>query len=266
MTGLCFDHLSLCDLPALEMIEVAGQLACSSVSLFARPLPIGPYLDLVTDQAARRDVMAALRAHGLSIGIVEPFLLDASPDWPMLERTIALAVELDGEINARSMDADAGRRVDSMARLAEMARNAGTRMVIEAFSLSPVRTPADALALAEACGDDVGLTIDTLHVIRTGGTWADIAALPPERIAHVQVSDGPLAAPADLAVEATRERLPPGQGEFRVEELIPLLPGHARIAVEAPFAAPAGTTALARGRIAVEAMRAVMALATGQEN
>lgn len=262
MTALCFDHLSLVDCPALEMIEVAGQLGCSSVSLFVRPLPIGPYLDLVTDAAARRDVVAALRTHGLSVGVVEPFLLDAAPDWAGIERTIALAVELGGEINALSMDAEQARREDSMAQLAGIARSAGTRVTIEAFSLSPVRTPADALALAEVCGDDVGITIDTLHVMRTGGSWADVAALPPERVAHVQVCDGPLAAPAtveEIAVEATQRRLPPGQGAFELEKLIPLIPSRARIAVEAPFVAPAGMSALERGRVVVDAMRSVLA-------
>ncbi len=263
MSPICFDHLSLHDLPALAMIEVAGQLSCSAVSLFVRPLPIGPYRDLVTDAPARREVIAALRANGLSVGVVEPFLLDDAPDWEAMQATLALAAELGGDINALAMDNDPSRREDAMGRLAQMARAAGTRMVIEAFSLSPVRTPADALALAEMSGDDVGLTIDTLHVMRTGGTWADIAALPPERIVHVQISDGPLAAPGDLATEAVQGRLPPGQGEFRLGTLIPLLPAHARIAVEAPFAAPPGLSPLERGRILVDALEALLTPARG---
>ena len=258
MTALYFDHLSLCDLPACDVVEVAGQLGCAGVSLFVRPLPLGPYADLVTDQPARRAVVAALRQYGMSVGVVEPFLLDDSPDWDAMERTAALAAELGGDINALAMDADAGRRLDAMGRLADVERAAGTRLLIEPFSLSPVRTPAEALALAQTSGDDVGLTIDTLHVMRTGGSWADIAALPPERIVHVQISDGPRAAPDDLASEAVRGRLPPGQGEFELEKLIPLLPVHARIAVEAPFFAAAGTSPLERGRILVEAMRRLL--------
>ena len=259
MTALYFDHLSLCDLSAYDVVEVAGQLSCTGVSLFVRPLPLGPYRDLVTDQAARREVVAALRDYDLSVGVVEPFLLDEHPDWDAMERTAALAAELGGDINALAMDMDAGRRRDAMGRLADLARAAGTRLVIEPFSLSPVRTPADGLALAEMCGDDVGLTVDTLHVMRTGGSWADVAALPPERIIHVQISDGTREAPADLASEAVQGRLPPGLGSFALEGLLPLLPGHVRIAVEAPFCAPPGTSPLERGRILVDAMRRLQA-------
>lgn len=259
MTALYFDHLSLSDLPARDLVEVAGELSCAGVSLFVRPLPLGPYLDLVTDRAARREVVAALREYDLSVGVIEPFLLNESPDWDGMARTAALAAELGGDVNALAMDADAGRRRDATGRLAEIARAAGTRLVIEPFSLSPVRTPADALALAEMCGDDVGLNIDTLHVMRTGGSWADIAALPPQRIVHVQISDGTVEAPEDLASEAVQGRLPPGLGGFELEKLIPVLPAHARIAVEAPFCAPAGTSPRERGRILVEAMHRLMA-------
>ena len=34
MTALCLDHLSLCDVPALELVEIAGTLECAAVSLF----------------------------------------------------------------------------------------------------------------------------------------------------------------------------------------------------------------------------------------
>jgi sugar phosphate isomerase/epimerase len=259
MTALCFDHLSLCDLPALELIEVAGKLDCAAVSLFVRPMAIGPYLDLVNDSAARREVLAALRDNGLGVGVVEPFMLDEAPDWDGMERTATLAAELGGDINALAFDAEPERVRDSMGRLAQIARANGVRMTIEGFSLSTVRTPADALAMAETSGEDIGITIDTLHVMRTGGSWADVAAVPPERIFHVQLADGPAQAPADLASEAVAGRLPPGQGAFALDRLVPLLPASARIAVEAPFAAPAGTTALERGRILVAATRALLA-------
>ena len=42
MRPICLDHLTLSDLSALELIEVAGELGCSAVSLFIKPLPLGP--------------------------------------------------------------------------------------------------------------------------------------------------------------------------------------------------------------------------------
>ena len=259
MTGICLDHLSLCDVSARDLIDVAARLDCAAVSLFVAPLPLGPYRDLVHESAARREVVAALNDTGLGVGIIEPFMINATPDWDGLERTAALAAELRADINALAFDDQPERLRDAMARLAQIARAAGTRMTIEGFSLSTVRTPADALALAESSGDDVGITVDALHVMRTGGNWADVAALPPERIFHVQLCDGTLEPPADLATEAVAGRLPPGQGEFALEKLLPLLPAQARIAAESPFQAPEGLSPLERGRIIIDATRALFA-------
>ena len=258
MRPICLDHLSLSDLTALELIEVAATLDCAAVSLFVMPLPLGPYADLVNDRAARAEVAAALRHHGLEVGIVEPFMLDDNIDWDVMQRTAALAAEFGGMVNTLCFDAERSRLETSVSRLAEICRQEGATMVIEGFTLSTVRTPAEALQLASVGGPEVGLTIDTLHVIRTGGSWADVAALPPEKIRHVQLVDGPLAAPADLYLEATLERLPPGKGEFDLAALIPLLPETARIAAEAPYRAPPGTTALERGRVIVEATRSLL--------
>ena len=256
---LCLDHLSLSDLTAVELIEVAAELGCAAVSLFATPLPLGPYLDLVNDRAAKAQVVSALRATGLSMGLVEPFLIDEAIDWDLLQRTAALTAQFGGTINSLCLDGDRARLESSLGRLADIARAEGAQMVIEGFTLSTARTVADALQAAEVAGGEVGLTIDTLHVMRTGGSWADIASLPPSRIVHVQLNDGPREAPADLYWEATRERLPPGHGEFDLAALIPLLPETARIAVEAPFRAASGATPLDRGRVLVEATRKLLA-------
>lgn len=259
MPQLCLDHLSLSDLSALDLIEVAVALDCAAVSLFVRPLPLGPYRDLVTDLPARREVIAALKMHGLGVGIVEPYLIDDAPDWDMIARTIALTAELGGDANALAFDREPARLCESMGRLAGLAHDSGVTLVLEAFSQSVVRRQSEALALAETSGDDVCLTVDTLHVHRTGGSWADVAALPPERIRHVQLSDGPLVAPDDLWQEATVGRLPPGKGEFDLCALVPLLPVRARIAVESPFQAPQHLSPLERGRVMVDATRALFA-------
>ncbi len=259
MRPLCLDHLSLYDVTAFELIEIAAELACDAVSLFVTPTPLGPYRDLTTDRAAKMEVLAALRDIGLSVGIVEPFILEQSTDWDLLERSAALAAELNGTVNALCFDKEPARLQESFGHLAAICRAAGARMAIEGFTLSTVRTPADALAMADTVGPEVGLTIDTLHIIRTGGNWTDFAALPQDRIFHVQIDDGPRDAPFDLMTEATVARLPPGEGDFDLGSFIPLVPSHALLAVEAPFRAPLGMTPLERARTIVEATRGLMA-------
>ena len=258
MRPLCLDHLSLYDVTALELIEIAAEVGCEAVSLFVTPTPLGPYRDLTTDKAAKAEVLAALHDTGLSVGIVEPFMLEQNTDWNLLERSAALAAELNGTVNALCFDEEPARLQESFGRLAEISQAAGARMAIEGFTLPTVRTPADALAMADTVGPEIGLTVDTLHLIRTGGSWADFAALPQDRIFHVQLDDGPREAPADLLNEATVARLPPGEGEFDIASFIPLVPSHARLAVEAPFRAPPGMTPLERARTIVEATRGLM--------
>lgn len=258
MRSLCLDHLSLYDIPALELIKIAAQLDCDAVSLFVTPGHLGPYLDLTTDGAAKAEVVAALRDTGLSVSLVEPFILDENPDWNLLERSVALASELGGVVNGLCFDKEPARLQSSFGRLADLARSAGARMAVEGFTLSSVRTLAEALAMADTVGDEVGLTVDTLHVMRTGGSWADFAALPMHRITHVQINDGPLQAPADLAREATHERMAPGQGEFDLAAFLAFVPQSVRLAVEAPFRAPAGMSPLERARLIVEATRALL--------
>lgn len=259
MRALCLDHLSLYDVPALELIEVAAQLGCDAVSLFVTPGALGPYLDLTRDDAARAEVLCALRDTGLAVGVVEPFMLEADTDWDLLERSAALAAEMQGTVNALCFDDEPGRLRDSFGRLAEMCRTEGVAMAVEGFTLSSVRTLGDALAIADTVGPEIGLTVDTLHLVRTGGDWADFAALPQGRIFHVQINDGPRTAPANLVKEATVARLPPGHGEFDIAAFLPLVPPGARLAVEAPFHAPPGMTPLERARTIVEASRALLA-------
>lgn len=258
MRQLCLDHLTLSDLTALELIDIAAQLEFTGVSVFVTPLPLGPYRDLINDLKARAEIVAALRANNLDVGIIEPFMLDAQPDWSMLERTVELTAELGGRVNMLGFDEEPTRLHDSVCQLSELADRYNVQACIEAFPLSAVRTIGQALALAQAAGTHVGLCIDSLHVIRSGGSWDDVAALPPERIFHVQVNDGPLQPPQDRYLEATLERLPPGSGEFGLKRFLPLIPATAVMAVEAPFKAPEGMSPLERARIARDGLLQLM--------
>lgn len=110
-------------------------------------------------------MLAALRDTGLSVGLVEPFMLTENTDWDLLERSAALAAELGGVVNALCFHEESARLQSSFGRLADIARGAGAKMAVENFTLSSVRTLADALAIADTVGDKIGLTVDTLHVM-----------------------------------------------------------------------------------------------------
>jgi sugar phosphate isomerase/epimerase len=255
----CLDHLSLADVDALTLVRAASSAGFAQVSLFVSPVPISPTPDLTRSGAALREVRDLLRDEGLGLGIVEPFLLDDTPNWEALKRRAALAAELGGTVNILGMDFAPVRLGRSLERMIAICREVGAAAIIEAYPLSAIPTVIDALGHAEALGPDVGLCVDTLHVIRGGGNWADIAALPQVRIGHVQVSDGPLEAPEDRVNEAVFDRQLPGSGSFDLQNLTAHLPEYplARFAVEAPSHAFVGMTPERRARHLMSAMAAM---------
>lgn len=259
MRAFCLDHLSLTELDALGLIAVAADAGFGAVSLFVEPLPICDTPDLVKNAAARLAVASALRDRGLGVGIVEPFMIDREPDVARMQRRAALAAELGGMVNILGLEPDAAKLADGVAEVVRLCRIEGAPVVIEAYPASAIRTQGAALALAESLGPDVRLTVDSLHVIRSGGSWADVAALPPERIGHIQLNDGLLAEPESRMEEAVFGRLLPGAGEFDLPALIPYLPMHATLAVEAPERRPPDTTAAQQAKRLYEAMVALLA-------
>jgi sugar phosphate isomerase/epimerase len=129
------------------------------------------------------------------------------------------------------------------AKLAEVADLAGEyRMTVdlEFMPFRAVGTLNQALAAASAAGcDNVAVMVDALHLARSGGVPADVAAADPRRLAVLQLCDAPLAAPARhlLADEAREGRLLPGRGGLPLEALLAAMPPDALLACEVPLGA-----------------------------
>ena len=78
-----------------------------------------------------------------------------------------------------------------------------------------------ALAAIEHCGAQLQLCLDTMHWARAGYGAADIEALDPSVIGYVQLSDTTLAPRLDNYMEeAMYERMPPGDGELPLREIL----------------------------------------------
>ena len=111
---------------------------------------------------------------------------------------------------------------------------------------------------------NAGIAVDALHLVRTGGTPGDVAALAPRYFAYAQVCDGSgLALSSDYLPEAL-DRLIPGEGDFPLVPLIEALPLATALDVEVPSPrrAAAGIPALERARQAVAATRRLLDRAT----
>jgi sugar phosphate isomerase/epimerase len=103
--------------------------------------------------------------------------------------------------------------VDRVARCAEVFSAAGVRLALEFVPYSEIRRLDEARELCDRIGREVcGVLVDTLHLVRSGGSVADVADLDATELAAVQIADCAGAVPPDLPTESREARLLPGEG------------------------------------------------------
>lgn len=200
---------------------------------------------------------------GISISLGEGMNVRAGSDIrdraPDLELMAELRVR---RINTVSLDPDLGRSLEQFAFLAEMAAALGMETTLEPSpGLTIGDLPTALQAIAQVGRPDFRLLIDTMHIVRSGSRPDDIAALDPQIVGYVQLSDAPLvAATADYSTEAMFERMVPGTGELPLLEMLAALPRGRVIGLEVPIRSLAEDGVSAADRLApcVEATRGLL--------
>jgi len=110
-----------------------------------------------------------LRDSGIGLHVLEPFLIMPSITLEMHRRNLDLAVELGAKVcGTLAFDPDEERRTSRLAELAEDAGERGLKLTIEPYLESDWPTFLSAVAAAEGAGENAGVTLDVLHVIRGG--------------------------------------------------------------------------------------------------
>jgi sugar phosphate isomerase/epimerase len=105
--------------------------------------------------------------------------------------------------------------LENLARAADVARSAGAALALEYLPFTPLRSIRETLAAIDAAGvPDARVVVDTWHFFNGPETWADLDALPLERLAYPQFDDAPELASDDLMYETTQQRALPGEGHF----------------------------------------------------
>jgi len=268
LAGYALDHLTVVDADPLALAGIARDAGYRAICLFMEPmdvLPRMPRFDLYGDRVARRALKARLEALGLGLDLVYPFTLAARTEVegfrPALECAAVLGA---GAINVLVYDRDPARRADRFAAVCDLAREHGLKVALEFYPLSQVGSLAEAVALVEPIGraGEVGVNVDLLHLMRSGGSIADLAAVPPGLIVYAQQCDGP--AVRDRAAwdfEASSQRLPAGQGDFDLRGFATALPPGCPVSIELPReeALAAGVPPLERARQAIDGVRAAVA-------
>lgn len=228
------DVLTLLDTTPVELIHIAAETGYSAVSLWVQP-PALPGGTLAVPSMATQ-ICRALAETGVKLGNLEVFNINFDGDIASYEPALELGAHLGG-VSATAIDFGPDRPdiPERFAQFFELAKKCGLAAYLEPISMGRTRTLKDALRLIAAAGVDGGVVLDFLHFVRTGSTLADLAQVPANRIAYVQICDGPLTmAESGLGTESMAERLYPGEGEFPLVELLRALPANAKLAVETP--------------------------------
>jgi sugar phosphate isomerase/epimerase len=179
-------------------------------------------------------------------------------DTPMMRETVARLAALrildaGVRLGARAAlvicnDPDEARLVDRFAAVCAAAGERGLRACLEFMIFSSVRTLADVLRIVQRTAHPAGaILVDALHLQRSGGTPAEVAATPSRLLPYAQLCDAsllPVRPPERVALtEARTGRLLPGDGELPLRSLVHALPEGAALAVESPVAGFAGRRA-----------------------
>lgn len=267
MDNLGIEFISVFGLPPAPFVELAADLGCRNISLGLHPADCNPHgyppyaLD---DPAVQREFKAALRDRGVSLALAEGFFVMPGRDVGDFAGALDMMRGLGAQrINTLALEPDQGRCFDQFAALAELAAARGMATTLEFIPGTAVGDLATAAAAQRHVGrPEFGVLVDTMHLVRSGGGAADVAALAPGVVTYAQLCDCPLASPyASYAEEAKYERLPPGEGEFPLLDILKAVPHDLVIGLEIPQRrlAESGVGPHERLGRCVEAARALLA-------
>jgi len=254
----------------VELIGMAGANGCHAVSIFgfngATMLPPRnaslAYPQAVTAEN-RREVMRALEDNGVSLDGIEFFPITADADFEVYRPALAQAREM-GAKRAVShiFIEDDGHVIDRLGRFCEMAAAEELKVSTEFCPMTPGNPSlARATWLVDQVGAaNFGIGLDVLHLIRSGGAPADVAALDPRYIAAVQICDAKGAHASDDYMADVHNREVPGQGDLPIRDFLKAVPASFAIEVEVPAAhrRAAGVTAAEHVRDVLAAARAII--------
>lgn len=237
MTGrlLSLDSLTLTDTPPQVAIRAAAEAGFDACSLWIIPPALFPS-PLLTP-ANERECAAIIADTGISVIALEVFDLHSMAGVEAARPLLEMGARLGGKaaLAIHYSNADSGEAAEILATFAEAAASFGLATNLEPVAGGQSQTLAQANALIAASGADVGLCLDPHHLLRAGGGLADVAAMPPGAIRYVQICDGPVPQPPEIAAtEAVCERCYPGEGDFPLLDLLRAAPRDVPVGIECP--------------------------------
>ncbi len=251
------EFLSVFNLPPVQFVELVAELGCRYLSTGLSSTDCNPHgylpYSLRDDTNLRRDMITAMHDCDVSISLGEGFVIRPNADVRDLATDLDIMCELGvTRINTVSLDSDLGRSFDQIASLAEMANAVGVETTVEFVPGLPIGDLATALAaINHVANPFCRLLIDTMHLIRTGNTVADLAVVDPAQIGYAQISDVPLVPTnPNYWDEAMYERMVSGEGELPLHDIFSVVPREVVVGIEIPLLSLAEAGVLPHERLA----------------
>jgi sugar phosphate isomerase/epimerase len=197
------------------------------------------FQNIIGDQSEIRRLRRLCEDTGIAISNISAFQFYPGLTEDYLKSVVETAVDLRADtlvVNIFMTD-----RAESLALFAAydaLATSVGMRLVLEFLPYSAIRTLQNARQfITESGATSARLLLDALHLERSGGTVAEVAALPSEELGFWQICDArkrPEGVIPDevLMQEARTARLPLGQGELPLAELLAAVPADLEIEYE----------------------------------
>lgn len=266
--GLALDHLTVVDTTPSQLVEAAAAANCRAICAFLEPmavLPDMPQFEMKTGSAEFHKTKKLMAELGIGLDIAYPFTLAGRTDVSAFRPTLECAAALDAwAVNVLNYDRDPTRQSENFAAFCELAAEFGLNVVVEFFPQSQVKTLEQALGLAKQVNKPgrVGVNVDLLHLVRSGGSIEELAAAPAEFILYGQYCDAPATCePEQRDFEASSQRMLPGAGALDVAGFARALPSSCRASVELPQhdALTSGMSKIDRARRAVAGVTGIFA-------
>jgi sugar phosphate isomerase/epimerase len=250
--------------PPVDHVKIAAAADYDAAGLrLIAPFGLELAHPIVGNPALVREIKTVAADLGISFLDGEVFTLLPDTDvrsWlPIIETAAELGMPL---MQITCEDGELSRAADNLGRIADEAARLNIAMAIEFMRWRATATIEDAAQLARASGrSNVGVLLDVLHLSRSGGTPAAVAALPNELILYLQLCDAAAVQPTDDAgriAEARGGRMMPGEGALWLRELMAVLPPDVAISVETPHKGDTGLSFLERAQRGMTATRAFL--------
>jgi len=189
--------------------------------------------------ATTRAIRKQARDAGVELLDLEvAWIMPGAPD-PWLTGLVDIAAELGARnLLCVSSDPDLAATTAKFQALVDRAKGTGVRVNLEFGVFTEVKSIHMARAILEGVeGEAKALLVDTLHWARSGGTAADLAAIPREWLSYCQPCDAPAAGPDltnfDAIIDdAINRRMPLGHGGLALGAMVDALPDDLPMAVE----------------------------------